>query len=256
MAMLVLLPGYLISQNLVIKLGYKPEIFKVDKIGNIYVYKSQLLKKYSPQGKLLCQYSNFDKGNLHSLDVSDPLKVMLFYKDFNQLIFLDSRLSVIGNPIQLSEMGFNSVATVCKSKQMAIWLHDDYENKLVKFGFNPRGILQTINFENTNLQHAHIDFMIESGNELFLHTSDSSVWIFDSFGSQLKQLEIKVGSDFQIVGNTIIYNNGKYIFVENFIDKNPETVSFTMFSDFDDVKNSLNNYYFLNADSIVVLKKN
>lgn len=106
------------AQEPIIKLDQEPELFTVDKIGNIYVYRQHLLKKYTAEGKLLAQFSNYESGKLHSIDVSDPFRLLLFYRDFNQIAFLDNKLNSVGDPVNLAELGFNSVSTVCKSKQM------------------------------------------------------------------------------------------------------------------------------------------
>ncbi len=211
------LPAFAKSQEIVIKLDGTPEIFKVDKIGNVYVYQNRLLKKFSVQGQLLGQYSNFDKGNLHSIDVSDPFKLLLFYKDFNQLIFLDNKLTQLGNAISFDDLGFYSVSAICKSKQKAIWLFDDFENKLIKYSFNPKGIIQQINLNKTNRPLEKITFLLEHGDELYAAENDTTVSVFNQYGTKINELIINSKSDFQLNNKSIIYNNGHSVVSQNLV---------------------------------------
>ena len=38
-------------------------------------------------------YSNFLYGNISSVDITNPLKIVVFYKDFNIVVLLDSQLN-------------------------------------------------------------------------------------------------------------------------------------------------------------------
>src|SRR5688572_26898835 len=69
--------------------------FSVDNLGNIYlVYQNGQLRKLRPNGDSLAVFNNVRKfGKLHSLDVSNPLKVLLHFKDFNTVVILDRLLN-------------------------------------------------------------------------------------------------------------------------------------------------------------------
>jgi hypothetical protein len=50
----------------------------LDPFGNIYAVRETQLTKFSPQGKLLFNYSNHTLGVISSIDVFNPMKIMLF----------------------------------------------------------------------------------------------------------------------------------------------------------------------------------
>ena len=71
----------------------KLDYFKVDNIGNLYTVNGEELLKYLPSGKFFTRYSNLKLGNISSVDATNPLKLFLYYRDFQQIVFLDDQLS-------------------------------------------------------------------------------------------------------------------------------------------------------------------
>src|SRR5690349_6855308 len=69
----------------------------LDNLDNLYIISSTgQIKKYNASGDSMGLYNqvrNF--GKLHTLDVSNPLKVVLFYKDFSTVVILDRFLAVL-----------------------------------------------------------------------------------------------------------------------------------------------------------------
>ena len=240
---------------IVIKLDKAPELFTVDNLGNCYVYHNYQVNKYSAQGKLVAKFSSFNYGKLESIDASDPMHILLFYKDFNSLLFLDNRLSPKGSSINLNELRINSATVDCKSKQMAVWIFDEYENKLYHFGFNPRGIIQTINLDNLSIQLSDINFMLENGNELYMNQQNKTIWVFDQFGRKLDKHDIQLEKGFQIANKRILYNNGFKLYSINLINPNISSIKVDYFKEFDDARISNNNIYILNNDSITIMEQ-
>ena len=60
-----------------------------DPLGNIYIIQDNEISRYNRQYKNIARYSNAYLGQPASLDVSDPLRLLVFYKDYNQLLWLD-----------------------------------------------------------------------------------------------------------------------------------------------------------------------
>ena len=251
---IVLIICMLNENPIIIKLDAIPELFTIDKLGNCYIYDNNHLKKYSAPGKLIAQYSLLESGKLHFIDASDPMDLLLFYKDFNQLAFLDNKLNPIGSPFRFDDLNLTNVSAVCKSKQLAVWLYDDYENKLIQYGFNPKGIIHTINLANYGKQTTQINFILEHGNELYLNQKGVAVWVFDIFGSKLKKLDIQIDDEFQVKGNSIIYNNGNFILKRNILNGTTDTLKLTGFTKFDGAKLVAGSVYILKRDSIIINK--
>jgi len=241
----------------VIKLSGKPDLFTTDKLGCIYTYNENLLSKFDADGKLIGQYSNYDSGRLHSIDASDPMQILLFYKDFNMIVFLDNKLIQLGKPVYIDGINFNSVSSVCKSKQYAIWLYDEYEHKLIQYGFNPHAIIQNFNLDKMGKEIGRVETLQEIGNEIIIKDNFNVLWIFDQFGRNLNKIELTITSDFQIRINTLIFNNNKLVYLYNLHDDMMDSIKLEGFEYFDQARIENELFYVLNNDSIVIapLKK-
>ena len=65
-----------------------------DQLGNLYlVTTGNALEKYTPEGLFLTRFTNNRLGAIQSVDVSNPLKVLVWYADFRTVVFLDRSLT-------------------------------------------------------------------------------------------------------------------------------------------------------------------
>src|SRR5215212_11777449 len=66
----------------------------IDNLSNVYILTvTDQLKKYNASGDSLAVYNNVRKyGKVYSIDVANPLKVLLYYKDFSSIVVLDRLL--------------------------------------------------------------------------------------------------------------------------------------------------------------------
>src|SRR6185436_12076651 len=71
--------------------------FTVDNLDNIYVLNSHnQVKKYNAAGDSVAIYNDVRKfGQASLIDVSNPLKVLLYYKDFATVVMLDRFLNAV-----------------------------------------------------------------------------------------------------------------------------------------------------------------
>ena len=62
------------------------DALEIDRLGNIYLVKGNVVAKYDAEMNFLCAYDNYPAGSMSSLDVSNPFKVIVFYSEFNKLM--------------------------------------------------------------------------------------------------------------------------------------------------------------------------
>ncbi len=235
--------------NKTIKFKNNIEIFTTDNFGNIYVYESKLLKKYNEKGKLLSIYSENISNKLTSIDVTDPFYILLYYKNSNSIIFLVNNLSKIGKTISLDKHGFYYVKAVCKSKQNAIWLFDDYENKLIQYNFNKKQSLQQIYINQKKIAQIKIK---EQANFIYLQNGNNQINIYDNTGFLIENLKFK--NIFQIKGENLMFYNKNYIFSYNFETNQKDSLSFKNIKQFEKLRIENDLLYVLNSDSISIYK--
>src|ERR1043166_5956386 len=96
---LFIIPFFIGEERFVIR--SKVDKFGVDAIGNVYIINGEELVKYNPSAKILARYSNLKLGQITSMDLTNPLKILLYYRDYQQLVYLDDQLSANADPISL-----------------------------------------------------------------------------------------------------------------------------------------------------------
>jgi hypothetical protein len=76
--------------------------FRVDNLGNIYLLSSDnQLKKVNENGDSLAVFNDVRRfGKIYSIDVTNPLKILVYYREFGTIIMLDRFLNNI-NTIDL-----------------------------------------------------------------------------------------------------------------------------------------------------------
>ena len=109
--------------------------FSVDNLGNIYVINSDnQLKKLSPRGDSLAVFNDVRRyGKIGSIDVTNPLKILVYYRDFTTIIELDRFLNII-NTIDLRKQNILQAKAVGLAYDNNIWIFDELDARLKRIG--------------------------------------------------------------------------------------------------------------------------
>src|SRR5579862_8052119 len=96
--------------------------FTVDNLGNIFLLsKDNQLKKLDSKGDSVGVYNAVTKyGNVYSVDATNPLKILVYYKDFSTIIAIDRFLNII-NTIDLRNLNIFQVKAIGVSYDNNIW---------------------------------------------------------------------------------------------------------------------------------------
>ncbi len=107
------------------------EYVTTDNLQNIYALTANnQLTKYNEKGKRLFTYNNEIYGMPSSIDVSNPLRPFLYFKDFSKGIVLDRTLTELYE-YDLSIFDVNSLISVAApSPDNGIWLFEETQFKL------------------------------------------------------------------------------------------------------------------------------
>lgn len=182
------------------------DYFEIDHLGNIYVVKNTEIIKYDSQQRKICSFSDNSLGEISTVDTSDPLRILLFYQDFNKLVYLNNRFSKIGNEIDLYNYSANESDLVCNSQKGGFWIYNTIENQLIYI--NNNGIISTKSILLTNIfANSEIVKIVEKNSKLYLLYINKGVLRLNQNGQFEKKHTINDITDFQIVGGDIIYRN-------------------------------------------------
>ncbi len=105
-----------------------------DGFENYFYVKDNILFKKKPLDFL--QYQNLSLGKLTKVDITNPLKIVLFYEEFNSVIILDNQL----NEIQKVDFSKNEVQIVASaigiSGQNQLWLYNNLNQQIGLYDLN------------------------------------------------------------------------------------------------------------------------
>lgn len=121
------------------------EFIGVDNFENYYYIKNNTLYKKTSQQTFT--YTNTQLGKITSVDITNSLKILLFYKNFNTVLFLDNRLNELTTSINFTSESFSQQITFVNiSSNNNLWLYSldnnvlqlwNHQTKKVQFTSQP-----------------------------------------------------------------------------------------------------------------------
>lgn len=178
----------------------------VDNLGNIYVIdnKGKLLK-YDENGKLLFEFYNKRLGDITSLDVSNPLEILVFFENYGVVKALDNTLAEIKTVDFNKEGKFVGAEVFCKSNDSFLWVADPTTQQILKVDNQLNVKSQTNRFSDLGINELQPIKMREAGNHLVVMTKKNGFLIFDNFGQFDKTILANNVRDFQFDGKGLLY---------------------------------------------------
>lgn len=182
--------------------------FTVDNLDNIYILTgTDQLKKYNPNGDSVAVFNNVKNfGKVSTIDVSNPLKVLLYYKDFSTIVVLD-RLLTVRNTIDLRQQNIFQVNAIGQSYDNNIWLYDEDDSKLKKIDESGKVLLETPDFRLLFNEAPHIKNIYDQDGFVYLYDPEQSIFVFDYYGSLRNKILINNWQDFKVAGKYIFGTN-------------------------------------------------
>ena len=179
--------------------------FTVDNLGNIYlVTASQQLKKLDNKYDSVGNFNNVRRyGMLYSLDVSNPLRVLLFYKDYNTVLILDRFLNV-RTTIDLRRSNLLQCSAIAQSYDNNIWLFDELENKIKKIDENGNLLLESPDFRVLFDAPPRPAFLEDYNRFLYAYDSIRGLLVMDYFGANKNLLAFKGWKNFHGMQSGIV----------------------------------------------------
>ena len=183
--------------------------FTVDNLDNVYILTSRnQLKKFNANGDSVAVYNNVKKfGQASLIDVSNPLKVLLYYKDFGTVVALDRFLNVV-NTIDLRKQNIFQAKAIAQSYDNKVWVFDEVENKLKKIDEDGTLLLETPDFRMLFNPAPIPQKIFDQDKYLYLYDSAQSVFVFDYYGALKNKILITGWKNFKVAGKYIFGYNG------------------------------------------------
>lgn len=188
----------------------KGNTIEVDNLGDVYVLANQDIIKYKNGGQLYRLYSNKSLGNISRIDVSNPLKTLVFYRDLSRLVFIDNTLSEQQDNVYLERFGREFASLACTSNdENGFWLFDPVAFSLTRYNQKMNIKAEVLNINQLTGKTINPIWMLERGNRLYLVDAKNGILLFDIFGTYLKTIPLIGITKLWVDGDLLIALNEK-----------------------------------------------
>ena len=181
------------------------EDFSVDNLGNIYVINTDnQLKKLSPQGDSLAVFNDVRRyGKIGSIDVTNPLKILVYYRDFTTIIELDRFLNLI-NTIDLRTQNILQAKAVGLAYDNNVWVFDELDAKLKRIADDGTLVDQSTDFRQLFDTVPDPASVRDRDGLVYLYDTAKGVFIFDHYGTLKSHLDFSGWKDFDVIGKNLL----------------------------------------------------
>ena len=214
------LPAFASAQNdsalqVLLHINETVHFASVDNLDNVYLISaSGHIKKLDARGDSVAVYSQQKKyGDLTSLDVSNPLKPVLFYKYVSTVVVLDRWLAEQAT-IDLRRSGILQPSAVGLSHDNQLWVFDNWDNKLKKIDEQGKLLLETTDLRSLFSSAISPQHILRDDGLVYLVDSLQGVYVFDIYGTFKKKLTAPPLSSVGVYNSLVFYTTPSAIVVE------------------------------------------
>ncbi len=176
----------------------------VDVLNNIYVInETNQLKKLNQHGDSLAVYNDVKQfGNPSLIDVSNPLKILVYFKNYSTVVVLDRFLS-FRNTINFRNTNIFKANVIATSYDNNIWLFDEQDFKLKKINDDGTVLTETSDGRQLFDEVPTPTSIIDKDGFVYLYDAEKGFYIFDYYGSLKNNLPFLHWEHIAVSGNKI-----------------------------------------------------
>ena len=209
------------------------EFLGYDSFGFSYHIKNNVFSKV--KGKEFFEYKNVSLGKITKTDILNPLKIVLFYEDFNSAVLLDNQLNKI-TEINFSQNNIPIVVTaIGMSTQNQLWTYNSLNQQIGLFDYL-KNEFKTVSTPLTeNIKFYQTDF------NTFYWIDEKNNWFScDIFGKTTDLGKVPEFDNIEILGpKQYIFSQANLLYFKDINKDGSETVS-----EIETLEKSLNKFYY------------
>jgi hypothetical protein len=198
-----------------VSISQNADLMAIDPQGCLYIVNNSTLYKLQLDGTLQYTYTNNILGSIASIDVDNPLKIMVFYRDAGTILFLNDKLTPIGDAIDLFSKGFTTISLATYSTKNNLIIYDETNTDLVILDFY---------FKEKERIHYDFDefhpFLLKDIHErmLLMQDGQSGIFFFDGFGTFEKNIALYSPYPTQLLNEQIFYIKNNQLCSYNYVN--------------------------------------
>ena len=187
--------------------------FTVDALGNIYILNSaNQLKKIGPDGDSMAVFNDVRRfGKITSVDATNPLKILVYYREFTTIIELDRFLNIV-NTIDLRKQNILQAKAVGLAYDNNVWVFDELDAVLKRIGDDGSLVSQTTDFRQLFDSVPDPTVIRDQGGYVYLYDPAKGVYIFDHYGALKTHLDLRGWEDFDVIGTSLLGRDDRDLF--------------------------------------------
>lgn len=178
--------------------------FYADNFGNIFLVSAKnQVKKLNQDFDSAGVFNDIRRyGDIYRLDVSNPLKIIVYYKDFTTIVVLDRFLN-IRNTIDLRNAGILQAKAVAQSYDNNYWVFDELNGKLKKIDDNGKVLLESPDLRILFSYQYIPQHIIDTDGALYLYDNKKGWTIFDYYGAFKKHIDVAGWKNVSVYRNVL-----------------------------------------------------
>jgi hypothetical protein len=163
----------------------------VDNLYNLYLLSnSGQLKKLDAKGDSVAVYNEQRRyGPIGYLDVSNPLRILIYYPTYATVVWADSYLRPL-HSLDLRAVGVLTAKAIANSYDNKLWVFDELEQKLKKIESTGALLQQTPDLRQVLGEEISPISIHEYQQRLFCYDSSRGVYVFDYYGNYERKIKI------------------------------------------------------------------
>lgn len=194
------------------QLEVEAKFIAADPIGKLYVVTpSNEVQQYAPDGRILYKYNNNTLGELTRIDATDPFQLMLYYEEYQTVVFLDRTLNLLST-INLWEFGFRQPIAPAMSNDNLLWVYDRSDFRLRKLDRQGNTLYDSGDLNSIlNITPQPLEIAARH-NLVVLNDPESGLLLFDNFGQYIETLPFPGSSQIQLPepDRLLLYHQGQW----------------------------------------------
>lgn len=210
-------------------------LISIDNFGTVYYVNNDVFYKKNESG--IITYNNLQLGELNTVNAFNPLKINLFYKDFNTIIVLDNRLA------EISKMDFNTIqpykniSHVSTGFDNTIWVFNMDNQQLELFDYKNK----TTRAQSLPIQSNVLD--LKSNYNFCWLLTENYLYKYNYFGSLISKIKNDGFTKFYVNSGDVILQKSNSLY---FLHKASENLSPV------NVPNLLINQFFVTNETLYI----
>ena len=185
----------------------------LDAIGQLYHWASDdrlekvvSVNQLGPSDSTAFYYQNPRLGELKSVDLTNPIRPLLFFQDAQTVIWLNRNLSE-WRRVNLLDLGFAAIDAVAYAPNEGLWLFDSDAQRLLQLDLNGKLLYQSAELNQVFNQAIRAEQLVANTQQLAMRTQNNRLLLFGPFAAY--RSEILQG------GTSLHLSKDRLLFYEN-----------------------------------------